>query len=100
MKTQEPVMDWPAVIAALHRQGMTLTGLAKLNGLNPDVFRQVKSRTNYKAQALIADFLGVKPESIWPSRYPKGKPRIFDSAKYSPVASQKAAAAADEKDAA
>jgi len=60
----------------------------------------VASLWPHEAQALIADFLGVKPESIWPSRYPKGKPRIFDSAKYSPVASQKAAAAADEKDAA
>lgn len=100
MKKQEPVMDWPAVIAALHRRGMTLTGLAKLNGLNPDVFRQVKSRTNYKAQALIADFIGVKPEEIFPSRYPIGKPRIFDTNKYPVGSTGKKPIRADEKDAA
>lgn len=97
MTQQEPVMDWPGVVAELHRRGMTLTELAKRNDLNPSVFRQVKNRTNYKAQQVIAKFIGQKPESIWPSRYPKGKPRIFDSAKHPPVASQKAGAAADSR---
>ncbi|MDR5655516.1 helix-turn-helix domain-containing protein, partial [Ruixingdingia sedimenti] len=76
MTKQDAVMDWPAVVAELHRNGMTLTELARRNGLNPNVFRQVKNRTSYKAQRIIADFIGQKPENIWPSRYPKGKPRI------------------------
>lgn len=100
MIEQEPTMDWPAVLAEIHRRGMTLTELANRNGLNPPVFRQVKSRTNFKAQQIIADFIEVKPESIWPTRYPKGKPRILDTAKFPPVASQKAARGTDRKAAA
>lgn len=100
MKKQEPVMDWPAVLAEIHRRGMTLTELAKRNGMNPPVFRQVKSRTNHKAQQIVADFIDQKPENIWPSRYPKGKPRILDTAKYPPVASQKDGCNADVRSAA
>lgn len=93
-------MDWPGVIAELHRRGMTLTELAKRNGLNPNVFRQVKSRTSYKVQKIIADFIGQKPEDIWPTRYPKGKPRILDTVKFPRVASQNADLPADERAAA
>ncbi len=96
MKKQEPTLDWPGVIAELHRRGMTLTELAKRNGHNPNVFRQVKSRTLYKVQSIIAEFIDQKPENLWPSRYPKGKPRILDTNKFPPVASQKAGADADK----
>jgi Ner family transcriptional regulator len=100
MTKQEPTMDWPGGIAEIHRRGMTLTELAKQNGLNPPVFRQVKSRTSYKAQKIIADFIGQKPENLWPTRYPKGKPRILDTAKYPPVASQKEQPETDKRAAA
>lgn len=90
MTKQDSALDWPGVLAEIHRRGMTLTELAKRNDLNPNVFRQVKSRTSFKVQKIIADFIDQKPESIWPSRYPKGKPRILDTRKYPPVASQKA----------
>lgn len=97
MTKQDPVMDWPGVLAEIHRRGMTLTELAKRNGLNPNVFRQVKSRPSFKTQQIIADFIGQKPELIWPSRYPKGKPRILDTKKFPPVASQKASRDADRQ---
>lgn len=97
MTDPKPAIDWPGVVAELHRNGMTLTALAIRNGLNPNVFRQVKSRTSFKAQKIIADFIGRKPEDIWPTRYPKGKPRVLDTVKYPPVASQKAAAPADRR---
>ncbi len=100
MTKQKPAMDWPGVIAELHRRGMTLTELAKRNGHNPNVFRQVKSRTLYKVQKIIADFLGQKPEDIWPARYPIGKPRILDTVKYPPLASQNADEPADKRAAA
>lgn len=100
MTKQDPALDWPGVVAELHRRGMTLTELAKRNDHNPNVFRQVKSRTNYKVQKIIADFINQKPEDIWPSRYPKGKPRILDTVKYPPVASQKADLPADKRTAA
>lgn len=95
-----PAMDWPSIVAELHRQGMTLTELAKRNGLPAGACRKVRSQPHYKAQQVIAEFLGVKPEALWPERYPKGKPRILDTVKYPPVASQKADLPADKRAAA
>ena len=89
MTQPKPAMDWHDVVAQLHRSGMTLTGLAERNGMDPSIFRQVKNRTNFKAQKVIADFVGQKPEDIWPERYREGKSRILDTVKYPPVASQK-----------
>ena len=100
MTDLKPAIDWPGGVAELHRNGMTLTELAIRNGRNPNVFRQVKSRPNFKDQQIIADFIGRKPEDIWPTRYPKGKPHVLDTAKFPPMASQKATATADRKAAA
>lgn len=85
-----PKLDWPGIVAALHREGMTLTELARRNGLPEGACRKVPKIGHYKAQQVIAEFLGYKPEDLWPDRYPKGKPRILDTRKYPPVASQKA----------
>lgn len=95
-----PALDWPGIVAELHRRGMTLTELARRSGLHAAVCRQVKDRTNYKGQKVIAEFLELKPEALWPDRYPKGKPRILDTNKYPPMASQKADAIADKRAAA
>lgn len=95
-----PALDWLGIVAELHRRGMTLTELARRSGLHQAVCRQVKDRTNYKGQQAIADFLGMKPEDLWPDRYPKGKPRILDINKYPPMASQKDGASPDRKTAA
>lgn len=100
MKKREPTMDWPAVLAELHRRGMTLTELARIHDIPVGSCRRVKGQTHYKAQQAIADFIGQKPEDLWPSRYPKGKPRILDTVKFPPVASQKADARADKRAAA
>ena len=95
-----PKLDWPGIVAALHREGMTLTELARRNGLPEGACRKVNSVGHYKAQKVIADFLGFKPEDLWPDRYPKGKPRILDTRKYPPVASQKERPQADGQSAA
>ncbi len=92
-----PALDWPGIVAALHREGMTLTELARRNGLPDGSCRKVPSIGHYKAQQVIADFLGYKPEDLWPDRYPKGKPRILDTRKYPPVASQKASPDLDKR---
>jgi hypothetical protein len=42
----------------------------------------------------------VKPEALWPERYPKGKPHVLDTKKFPPVASQKHDAPADKRSAA
>ena len=97
MTRKQPIMDWQAIKAEIHRRGMTLTELAKRNGMHPTLCRQVSSRTNRKAQQAIADFIGEKPEDLWPDRYPMGKPRILDRAKFPPVTSQKSDGAADSR---
>lgn len=97
---KQPKMDWRGIVAELHRQGMTLTELAKRNGLPEGACRKIPSARHYPAQEAVAKFLGFAPEDLWPDRYPKGGPRILDTKKYPPVASQKARADADKKDAA
>lgn len=79
---KQPVLDWHGIKAELHRRGMTLTGLGRMSGLDPSACRRVNTSTNYAAQAAIAEFIGQKPEDLWPDRYPKGKTRILDTTKY------------------
>lgn len=96
-KKPAPVLDWHGIKAELHRRGMTLTELGRRNGLHPSQCRQVNAKTHYGAQKVIADFLDLKPEQLWPDRYPKNKPRILDTAKYPPVDREKDAAGADKR---
>lgn len=97
MAQRKPKMDWPEIVSRLHRDGMTLSELANRNSIPVGSITRVKSKTHYAAQQAIADFLGEKPEDLWPDRYPKGKPRILDTVKFPPVSSQKAARAADSR---
>lgn len=100
MAKQKPKMEWPEILAKLHLGGMTLTELARRNDIPAGSCTRVKGQTHYKAQQAIADFIGERPEDLWPDRYPKGKPRILDRTKFPPVASQKALAATDSREAA
>ena len=100
MSQRKPKMDWPEIVAALHRAGMTLSELAKRNSIPVGSITIVKSRTHYASQDVIAEFLGEKPEDLWPDRYPKGKPRILDTKKYPPVNSQKESQGSDSRSAA
>lgn len=100
MNKPRPALDWPGIVAELHRQGMTLTELAVRNGLPKGACRKVPSQGHYKAQQVIAEFLDMKPEALWPERYPKGKPRILDTKKFPPVASQKGEVEKDKRSAA
>lgn len=97
MAQRKPKMDWVEILALLHRQGMTLSELANRNAIPIGSITRVKSKTHYAGQQAIADFLGEKPEDLWPDRYPKGKPRILDTTKYPPVSSQKASAVSDSR---
>ena len=65
-----PKWDRHAIVAEMHRRGMTLTGLAKIHGLNPNNFRKVWGCTHRKAEGAIASFLGVPVEQLFPDRYP------------------------------
>lgn len=96
--TQRPVpaLDWPGIVAELHRRGMTLTELAKRNGLPLGATRKLRSTPHFKAQKIVAEFLGMKPEDLWPDRHHQRKPRILDTVKYPPMASQNAEPSADK----
>lgn len=92
--------DRHSIKAELHRQGMTLTRLAEINGLNPNRFRTVWNATHRKAEAAIATFLDIPVDQLFPDRYPIRSSRILSS-KYEPEgASQKSDASAGMRTAA
>lgn len=64
--------DWhPAdVLAALHKAGWTLRGLAASHGLtNSSTLSAAMVRSYPLNERRIADALGLHPKDIWPSRY-------------------------------
>lgn len=65
--------DWhPAdVVAALRKAGWSLRKLSQHHGYVPTALAHALQRPWPKAQRLIAEALGVQPETIWPSRYTK-----------------------------
>ena len=71
-KKASPGKDWhPAeVVAAMRLKGISLRQLATLNGYtNPNSISTALHRPYPQAEALIAEVLGVSPQTIWPSRY-------------------------------
>lgn len=64
--------DWHKsdIKAALEKRGLNLKGLAITNGYRSvDAVNQALFRPYPKAERIIAKALGIKPETIWPSRY-------------------------------
>lgn len=100
MTRKQPALDWPGIKAELHRRGMTLTALGEMNGVHPSSVRKVATRPHYDAQKIIAEFIGRKPEDLWPDRYPQRRASILDTVKYPRAASQKSSAVADKRGAA
>jgi len=82
---------------ALEERGMTMTGLAELNGLNPNNFRAVWSRTVRAAEQAIAEYLGVPAAELFPDRYPIRKSSLLSKENEALIASQKAARDPDRK---
>ncbi|WP_420851400.1 helix-turn-helix domain-containing protein [Pseudocitrobacter corydidari] len=72
MVTNEDRADWHRVdiVAALHKQGLSIRELSVRSGLKPDTLKNALSRAYPKAERIIAEALGLTPETIWPSRYP------------------------------
>lgn len=97
MTKRKPKMEWPEIVAKLHLGGMTLTELARRNDIPVGSCTRVRGQTHFKAQQAIADFIGEKPEDLWPDRYPRKTSRILDTTKFPPVASQKGNATADSR---
>jgi len=97
---EEQFRDWEDIKGALHRRKMTLTELGPIYGLDPSACRVAKSRTHRKAEAAIADFLGVPVEKLFPNRYPIRTARILDSKYDRKGASQKSPPSPDRRAAA
>ncbi len=69
--------DWhPAdVLAALKKRGLTLAGLSVANGYHATAAGKALKRPWPAIELLIAQAIGIEPQSIWPSRYgPDGTP--------------------------
>lgn len=63
--------DWHSadIIAALKKQGLTLSGLSRQAGLSASTLSNALVRPWTKGEQIIANAIGMKPEHIWPSRY-------------------------------
>ena len=73
---QEVELDWhPAdVLAALKKRGLSLVKLSTDNGYHPTAAGKALKRPWPAMERIIADALGLPPETIWPSRYTAAQP--------------------------
>lgn len=64
--------DWhPAdIIAGLRKKGTSMAAVSRAAGLSSSTLANAVIRRWPKGERLIADALGVRPQDIWPSRYP------------------------------
>ncbi|CAM3379541.1 Sugar fermentation stimulation protein B (Ner-like protein) [Xenorhabdus nematophila ATCC 19061] len=63
--------DWHQadIIAALRKRGTTLAAVSREAGLSSSTLANVLSRPWPKGEWIVADYLGIHPSEIWPSRY-------------------------------
>ncbi|ATG15901.1 MULTISPECIES: helix-turn-helix domain-containing protein [Providencia] len=57
------------IIAALRKRGTTLAAISREAGLSSSTLANALSRPWPKGEWIIANFLGIHPSEIWPSRY-------------------------------
>lgn len=77
-KKASPQSDWHRadIKAAIEKSGWSLRRLALAHGYNPKSLSLVLHTPWPKAEAIVADAIGVPAHRIWPSRYDRtGKPR-------------------------
>lgn len=71
-KPQIGPQDWHKadIVAAVHKAGWTLKGLSLHHGYsNKNSLSCALQRKWPKAERLIAECIGIDPQTIWPSRY-------------------------------
>ncbi len=76
-KSEPKKANWhPAdIIAALRKAGWSLRRLSQAHGYHPDALKHALHRPYPKAEGMIADAIGVAPQTVWPTRYTTdGKP--------------------------
>jgi len=57
------------VLAAIRKKGSTLAKLSRDNGLHVRTLYNALERHWPKGEQIIADYIGVNREEIWPERY-------------------------------
>ncbi|EPT3115598.1 helix-turn-helix domain-containing protein [Klebsiella michiganensis] len=64
-------MDWHEadIIAALHKEGISLAALSRENGLLDSTLVNALTGQWTKGEKIIAKALGLTPQEIWLSRY-------------------------------
>ncbi|MDX1755852.1 MAG: helix-turn-helix transcriptional regulator [Marinobacter sp.] len=71
-KTRSNLEDWHRqdIAAEIRKRGISVAELARRNGYsNPTTFYNVFKAPYPKVERIVADFLGVPPQKIWPTRY-------------------------------
>ncbi len=70
--------DWHRadIVAAFRKRNTTLARYSRQCGYTSTWLAQATGRPYPKAERVIAEFLGISPQTIWPSRYhADGTPR-------------------------
>ncbi|CQD42486.1 helix-turn-helix domain-containing protein [Yersinia mollaretii] len=72
--------DWyrADIIAALRKQGTSLTALSRSIGLSSSTLANVLVRPWPKGEWLVAEALDIHPAEIWPSRYYDKEGKLID----------------------
>lgn len=69
------------ILAAVRKRGATIASLNRDNGFRPAVLRTAFYKRWPKGQRIIADFIEVPVEELWPQWYgPGGVPRKLQGA--------------------
>ena len=69
MKKSKKNMHRAYIIAAIREKGSTLCQLPIDAGLSPRTLSNALDRKYPKGEKIIADFIGIPPQEIWPERY-------------------------------
>jgi Ner family transcriptional regulator len=79
--------------AAVRKRGKTFTALAREHEVDPSTPRLAASRPCYTGEQIVAGFLGIPPQELWPDRYSEDghplHPRVHLHNKRSVNASQR-----------
>ena len=69
MKKSKKNMHRAYIIAAIREKGSTLAQLSIDAGLHPRTLGNALERKYPNGEKIIADFIGIPPQEIWPERY-------------------------------
>ena len=69
MKKSKKNMHRAYIIDAIREKGSTLAQLSIDAGLHPRTLGNALERKYPKGEKIIADFIGIPPQEIWPERY-------------------------------